>query len=347
MDQGTGDCTQGQSTPVTDDFVKLGPAWSVKEEPQDEPPAVYSTAQPMSDNTSGSLLSLNTTGHVCQRRHACQLCSAAFVLPGSLQVHMETFHGETLKPKLPVASRLQASAGEDTEKKLGPPWSVKEEPQDEPSAVYSTVQPMSDNTSGSLLLSLNTSHVCQRCSATFVLFSSLELHMVTFHGETLHDWFLMYSAYKSSSVGGCYHESETENVGDCKKKTEGKKKAVKEKKEKRHTKTDRENNYGGLMYHLFMKGDKLIHVGNRKKSLVCESCGKVFTTTSNLEAHKLIHSGDNPFKCDVCCKTFAQASNMKKHRVTHTGHKPFVCDVCSRGYKTVGSLKRHKLKHTG
>ncbi|KAL8571396.1 hypothetical protein ACOMHN_061639 [Nucella lapillus] len=30
---------------------------------------------------------------------------------------------------------------------LEPPWSMKEEPQDEPSAVYSTVQPMSDNTS--------------------------------------------------------------------------------------------------------------------------------------------------------------------------------------------------------
>ncbi|KAL8594193.1 hypothetical protein ACOMHN_030087 [Nucella lapillus] len=77
--------------------------------------------------------------------------------------------------------------------KLEPLRSVKEEPQDESPAVYSTVQPMSDNTSGSLLLSLNTSHVCQRCSATFVLFSSLELHTATFHGETLYDLLPVFS----------------------------------------------------------------------------------------------------------------------------------------------------------
>ncbi|KAL8623406.1 hypothetical protein ACOMHN_063716 [Nucella lapillus] len=232
MDQGTGDCTQGQSTPVTVDiFVKQEPAWSVKEEPQDEPSVVYSTVQPMSDNTSGSLLSLNTS-------QACQHCSAVFMVSGSLQVHMETFHGETLHSELPVASRLQDSASDNTDKmpigqerfsaqvkdncrensaknfsiKLEPAWSVKAEPQDEPSAVYSTVQPMSDNTSGSLL-SLNTSHVCQRCFASFVLFSSLELHLATFHGESPHG-FLVYSGNNGVDVG-YHHGSKVENGAAC------------------------------------------------------------------------------------------------------------------------------------
>ncbi|KAL8603214.1 hypothetical protein ACOMHN_025229 [Nucella lapillus] len=173
MDQGTGHCTQGQSTPVIDDFVvKVELPWSVKEEPQDELSAVYSPVQPMSDNTSGSLLSQNTS-------RACQRCSAVFMLSSSLEVHMETFHGETLHSELPVASRLQDSACKDTDvQKLEPAWSVKEEPQDQSSAVYSTGQPMTDNTSGSLL-SLNTVsyHACHRCFAAFVLFSSLELHM--------------------------------------------------------------------------------------------------------------------------------------------------------------------------
>ncbi|KAL8603215.1 hypothetical protein ACOMHN_025230 [Nucella lapillus] len=234
MDQETGDCTQGQSTPVTDDIVvKLEPAWSMKEEPQDQPSTVYSTVQPMADNTSGSLLSQNTS-------HTCQRCSAVFMLSSSLQLHLEVFHRETLHSELSVASRLQDSASENTVKmpsgqersstpmtedsradcatpsqdfviKLEPAWSMKEEPQDQPSTVYNTVQPMSDNTSGSLL-SLNTSHVCQRCSATFVLFSSLELHMVTLHGETLHDFLPMYSA--CYSVGYC-HDSNTESVGNC------------------------------------------------------------------------------------------------------------------------------------
>ncbi|KAL8571393.1 hypothetical protein ACOMHN_061636 [Nucella lapillus] len=245
MDQGTGVCTQGQSTPATDTMdqgtgdclqgqptFKVELQWSVKEEPQDEPSAVYSTVQPMSDNTSPSLLSLNTS-------HACQRCSAVFMVSSSLEVHKETFHGETLHSESPVASRLQDSASKNTKKlpsgeekfsaqmtdnlrgdfvsssedfvvKLEPPWSMKEEPQDEPSAVYSTVQPMSDNTSPSLL-SLNTSHVCQCCFATFILFSSLELHMATLHGEALHDSFPMYAAYVSYGVG--YHQdSKAENA---------------------------------------------------------------------------------------------------------------------------------------
>ncbi|KAL8613417.1 hypothetical protein ACOMHN_057137 [Nucella lapillus] len=122
----------------------------MNEEPQDQPSAVYSTVQPLSDNTSGLLLKLNTS-------HACQHCSAVFMLSSSLKVHLETFHGKTLHSELPVASRLHDSASESTEMKPEPPWSVKEEPQDQPSAVYSTVQPLSDNTES--LPSLNTSHV--------------------------------------------------------------------------------------------------------------------------------------------------------------------------------------------
>ncbi|KAL8613419.1 hypothetical protein ACOMHN_057139 [Nucella lapillus] len=110
------------------------------------------------------------------------------------------------------------------EMKPEPPWSVKEEPQDQPSAVYSTVQPLSDSTES--LPSLNTSHVCQHCSASFALLSSLELHMATFHGETLHDLFLTYSAYKCYGVG-YQHGSKIVNEGSYEKE-----KAVEGRKEK-------------------------------------------------------------------------------------------------------------------
>ncbi|KAL8571395.1 hypothetical protein ACOMHN_061638 [Nucella lapillus] len=204
----------------------------------------HNTLQPMSDKTSGSL----------NRSNTCQRCAAVFMLPRSLTVHMQAVHGQTANSHTPAASKrhnvIPAGAKQKTVSqlercssqgagdlrddfmtsadhfaiKLEPPWSMKEESHDEPSAVYSTAQPMSDNTSPSLL-SHNTSHVCQRCSATFVLFSSLELHMVTFHGETLHGLFLMYSAYHCYGLG-YYQGSKTENVGDY---TE---KAVKRRKEK-------------------------------------------------------------------------------------------------------------------
>ncbi|KAL8564126.1 hypothetical protein ACOMHN_035731 [Nucella lapillus] len=222
MDQGTGDCTQGQSTPATDtmdqgtgvccpqgqltaDFVvKLEPAWSIHEESQDhEPSAGYSTGQPMSDDASDSPLSSRSSP-------VCWHCSAVFISFSCLQAHLQAFHGETLHSGLPVASRRHDSTCENDDQMVEPPASIKAEPQDEPSAVYSTVQPMSDNTSGSLL-SIYASHVCHRCFDTFVLFSSLELHLATFHGETLHDLLSMYSAYNCYGAG-FHHGSSMENA---------------------------------------------------------------------------------------------------------------------------------------
>ncbi|KAL8594190.1 hypothetical protein ACOMHN_030084 [Nucella lapillus] len=83
--------------------------------------------------------------------------------------------------------------------KLELPWSVKEEPQDHdlPSALFSTVQPLSDSTSESLL----ADHVCQRCSAVFMLSSSLEVHMQTFHAEALHTDSSATSSLSETSCG--------------------------------------------------------------------------------------------------------------------------------------------------
>ncbi|KAL8570764.1 hypothetical protein ACOMHN_006914 [Nucella lapillus] len=113
MDQGTGESTQGQSSSFTDNFVvKLEPPWSDDEDPQDQPSAVCGTAHPLPDNTCGSPLSLNTD-HAC-----CQYCPALFMLSNSLQVHTETFHGETLHSDLLVDSRLHDSAGEEPEEDM-------------------------------------------------------------------------------------------------------------------------------------------------------------------------------------------------------------------------------------
>ncbi|KAL8568913.1 hypothetical protein ACOMHN_017085 [Nucella lapillus] len=232
--------------------------------------------------------------------------------------------------------------------KLEPAWSMKEEPQDEPSAVYSTVQPMSDNTSGSLS-SLNSSHVCQHCFATFVLFSSLELHMATFHGETLHKAFPVLSP--SNCDVGCQFDDETDLLGVYGNKTAARERrrkgndsdrTDKEKKMKKHVCEECGRGFaltGDLKKHV------LIHTG--VKPFVCDFCDKAFTQSGNLTIHRMIHLGDKPYVCNVCSKAFIQACNLKKHKLVHTNYRPFACDVCSKTFTRAADLKRHGLIHTG
>ncbi|KAL8571397.1 hypothetical protein ACOMHN_061640 [Nucella lapillus] len=249
------------------------------------------TLHPTSDKTSGSL----------NRSNSCQRCAAVFMLPRSLTVHMQAVHGQTADSHTPAASKrhnIISAGAKQTGSNLGrcspqatddhiddfmmsadhfaiklePPWSMKEEPHDEPSAVYSTVQPMSDNTAG-LLLTLYASHVCHHCFDTFVLFSSLELHLATFHGETLHDLLSTNCADKCYSVG-YHHADRNENVGNC-----NNKRAVKGRKEKVEggdsNKTDQGDMWitlrhrgtcgsGGHVDHSMAQGDMWITLRHRR-----------------------------------------------------------------------------------
>ncbi|KAL8589786.1 hypothetical protein ACOMHN_020789 [Nucella lapillus] len=167
MDQGTGDCTQGQSTPVTD-TMDQGTGDCTQGQ---STPVTYTMDQGTGDCTQGQ--STPVTDTMDQGTRDCTQGQSTPVTDTMDQGTGDCTQGQSS----PVT--------DDIVVKLELPWSIKEEPQDEPSAVYSTVQPMSDNTAESPL-SLNTSHVCQRCSAVFTLSGSLEVHMETFHGETKH-----------------------------------------------------------------------------------------------------------------------------------------------------------------
>ncbi|KAJ8316199.1 hypothetical protein KUTeg_006213 [Tegillarca granosa] len=75
------------------------------------------------------------------------------------------------------------------------------------------------------------------------------------------------------------------------------------------------------------------------KKRECDICHRVFTTSSNLTQHKLVHSGIKPHSCDICGRNFAHSGNLSKHRLLHAETKPHGCDVC-------GNLARHRLVHS-
>lgn len=52
---------------------------------------------------------------------------------------------------------------------------------------------------------------------------------------------------------------------------------------------------------------------NGKEGYCCQVCRKMFTSSSNLAVHSMIHSGTKPFKCDLCSWSFRQKAHLQKH----------------------------------
>ncbi|KAI3353427.1 hypothetical protein L3Q82_019954 [Scortum barcoo] len=57
----------------------------------------------------------------------------------------------------------------------------------------------------------------------------------------------------------------------------------------------------------------------QKKSYDCPTCGRVFSHSSALQRHLVIHSGKRPFKCFICGRGFTQSGNLKTHMKVHRG----------------------------
>ena len=82
-----------------------------------------------------------------------------------------------------------------------------------------------------------------------------------------------------------------------------------------------------------------------KKPLSCSNCGKSFTSTSKLNTHERIHTGEKPFSCSKCDKKFIQTGDLNRHEMIHSGEKPFSCSKCDNKFRELGKLKIHERVH--
>ncbi|KAL6261496.1 hypothetical protein P5V15_006585 [Pogonomyrmex californicus] len=85
---------------------------------------------------------------------------------------------------------------------------------------------------------------------------------------------------------------------------------------------------------------KQLHVEER--NVICEYCGKTFTSISILKDHVLyVHNKERQFICEECGKAFKRNSLLKRHKLSHEQHRPFACMQCNTAFKRSHHLTRH------
>lgn len=86
--------------------------------------------------------------------------------------------------------------------------------------------------------------------------------------------------------------------------------------------------------------------GLKKPEYKCLVCGKIYITKSLCNTHiKNVHMKEKIHECNLCTMRFYTKSDVNRHRVTHTGEKNFTCSFCNNLFATKDSLRRH-LKRT-
>ncbi|XP_013143464.1 PREDICTED: zinc finger protein 85-like isoform X2 [Papilio polytes] len=82
----------------------------------------------------------------------------------------------------------------------------------------------------------------------------------------------------------------------------------------------------------------------KKKSFLCDICGKTAKSKGSLNVHRVIHEDVFPYKCDTCSYRGRTLDLLKVHKRSHLADKPFKCTLCPKTATTTSNLAKH-MRH--
>ncbi|KAJ6634999.1 Ras-responsive element-binding protein 1, partial [Pseudolycoriella hygida] len=80
----------------------------------------------------------------------------------------------------------------------------------------------------------------------------------------------------------------------------------------------------------------------------CPICGVMSDTQHDLTEHIRDHNSMDDaqnFTCQICHKVLSSSSSLDRHVLVHTGERPFTCKLCLGTFTTNGNMHRHMRTH--